>query len=373
MSTHEACPLCRALAPEVFFESTLGWRVRSDWVPQAGNVSIFRCAQCGHLFKDAATVRANSEYQAYDVFSTRADRDKVEFGEHATITRSQAIVAYLTRHNATDGSPVLDFGCHRGAFLALLGAGHAGYDVSERYRPIIEGLGDGFYTPERPPPRRAFRLLTLVHVLEHLVDIEADLRAGLEALTPGAGVFVQVPNAIMQPTDLYVADHRHHFTTPTLNLALSRLGWHPVAGPESVVAGELSALYRQGAQGSPSDAARDGFTDGLLARLRAGESLLQRCAVAASSYAVYRAGLLGSLVASVLGPRAEAFVDDNPALHGQALLGRSVVALDALPRAMPIVVAVPPSVAGRVAARARAAGHEVHCPFAELPEAVLGS
>jgi hypothetical protein len=306
----------------VVFESTLGWRVRSDWVPQAGNVSIFRCAECNHLFKAAATVRANSEYEAYDVFSTRADRDKVEFGERATITRSEAIARYLTRHDAIDGSPVLDFGCHRGAFLALLGAGHAGYDVSERYRPIIEGLGDAFYTPERPPPRRGFGLLTLVHVLEHLVDIEADLHAGLEALTPGAAVFVQVPNAILQPTDLYVADHRHHFTTRTLNLALSRLGWYPVAGPESVVAGELSALYRQGAQGSPADAAEDA-TEGLVARLRAGESLLQRCAAAAGSCAVYGAGLLGSLVASVLGPRAEAFVDDNSALQGQALLGRS--------------------------------------------------
>jgi hypothetical protein len=372
VSTCEACPLCRSPATEPFFASTLGWRVRSDWSPQAGNVSIFRCGQCGHMFKDAATVRANSEYEAYDVFSTRADRDKVEFGEHATMTRSEAIAAYLSRHNAIDGSAVLDFGCHRGALLALLGAGHAGYDVSERYRPIIEGLGDAFYTPLRPPPQRAFGVLTLVHVLEHLVDIAVDLGPGLEALTPGGAIFVQVPNAITQPTDLYVADHRHHFTAETLNLALGQLGWRAVAGPESVVAGELSALYRRGAPDS-SSAAGESTSDPLLERLRAGESTLQRCAADPGTCAVYGAGLLGSLMASVLGPKVEAFIDDNSALQGQTLLGRKVVALDALAPGLPVVVAVPPSVAARVSARARAAGHEVHCPFAELPARVLGS
>jgi hypothetical protein len=366
--------------------STLGWRVRSDWSPQAGNVSIFRCTQCGHLFKDAATVRANSDYEEYDVFSTRADRDKVEFAEHATMTRSEAIVGYLARHNAIDGAAVLDFGCHRGALLALLGSSHGGYDVSERYRPIIEGLGHRFYTPLRPPPQRAFGVLSLVHVLEHLVDFAVDLRPGLEALTPGAAIFVQVPSAMTQPTDLYVADHRHHFTAGTLNLALGQLGWRAVAGPESVVAGELSALYRRGApdsSGVVGPSTTDPFperlragartTDPLLERLRLGESTLHRCAAAAGPCAVYGAGLLGSLVASVLGSKVEAFIDDNSAMQGQALLGRNVIALDALPRGLPIVVAVPPTVAGRVSVRARAAGHEVHCPFAELPEAMLGS
>jgi SAM-dependent methyltransferase len=303
-----------------------------------------------------------SDYVDYEAFDEDPGRDKIEFGAGVPIGRSAAIVEHLSSLGLlTDETRVLDYGCNRGAFLALLPPGaHAGLDVSEHHRATIERLGCTYHTPDAPPPEDAFDLLTLVHVFEHLVDPGADLAAGLRALRPGGHVVIQVPDADTQPTDLYIADHRSHFRPETLDLAMANIGLAPVRPVTRMLGGELTGIYRVGeAPQPPAPRAAQPIVD-VLAR---GEAVLQSLVAAGNPIRVYGAGLLGGLVISTLGPLVVGAIDDDPAVQRAPFRGCDVVASDAVPRGTEVVVAVPPSAASRVEARCHALGLRPHTPY----------
>lgn len=152
-NSDSSCPVCRSTRADVFFESRLGHSVRSDWATLPVRSVVLKCTDCGHLFKPSGFVRACSDYQAYSAWGNSQERDKTDFSLGAPVTRSAAIVRFLRdRCLASDTHAILDYGCNRGAFLVLLGAGaHAGFDVSEQYRSLIESRGYEYFTPGSPP------------------------------------------------------------------------------------------------------------------------------------------------------------------------------------------------------------------------------
>jgi SAM-dependent methyltransferase len=368
--TTSACPVCAAGGAETFFESALDWSVRSDTAPIEGGARVLRCRACGHLFKPLEAVRAAADYRGYrGVFGGAADGDKMDFSARP-VTRSDALIRALAGEGLLGpGARVLDFGCNRGAFLARLPPGrHAGYEVSAHYRPIVEGLGFSFHGPEDLPPGRSFGVVSLIHVLEHLPAPAADLKPALDALADDGRVLIEVPDPYSQPTDLYLADHVSHFSAAALDAALARAGLSPALSPRNLLAGEWTALYarkpgaRPGARPSapPTSAAQEA----LRASLREGERRLLALAAEPGPFIVYGAGVLGTLVASVLGAKAAAYVDDNPAWQGGEREGLKILAPSAADPRAAVVVAVPPRAAAAVAARARAQGRRAEIVFA---------
>lgn len=361
------CPACGADEARGFFSSQLGWSVRSDAVPLPVSAATEECIRCGHVFKEAADARRWSDYEAYEAYDDDPTRDKLDFGRRVPVTRSAALLAHLRDEGLlTPDTAVLDYGCHRGALLALLGGGeHAGFDVSERYRPVIESLGFSYHTGRHPPPQARFDLLTLVHVAEHLVDPPADLEAGLRALRPDGRVVIQVPDLQSQPTDLYVMDHRSHFSADGLDRAMARVGLIPARPTRSVIPGELTGIYRR-PSGLPAARPPQPATDASSSRevLQRGESRLREAMRLGDDCAIFGAGLLGAMIARLLDSRVKYVVDDNTGRHGSLLDGVPVVPLSAVPVGhVLIVVAVPPAASDRVVRRCRGAGHRVLAPF----------
>jgi prephenate dehydrogenase len=102
--------------------------------------------------------------------------------------------------------------------------------------------------------------------------------------------------------------------------------------------------------------------------LRRGEARLRDIRSQDRDCVVFGAGLIGTIVASVLGSRVTRVVDDDASRHGQRLLGLEVVPLADVPaKSALMVVAVPPTAAARVADRCRALGHDVLAPFTLEP------
>lgn len=354
------CPVCGGTDARLFFQSKLDWSLRSDVTPLPVSSRVLRCQDCSHLFRQAELTEKWSDYEHYDAFDNSPARDKVDFTARIPASRSRAILAYLGRAGALGrGAQVLDFGCHRGSFLALLtGRGHAGLDVSEQYRPVIEGLDCRYYTPSAPPPREAFDLLTLIHVFEHLSDPAQGIALGLQALKAGGKVLIQVPDIRRHPTDLYVMDHHSHFSPYGIDRAMARAGLRRAARDETVVAGEQTALFERG-RGSNAGPRRPApqAQDKIRAALEEGERRLIEFKASGKPCVVYGTMLLAALVGSVLGDRVTAAVDDDRALWGRRWMGVEVSSLDGLPPGSTVAIAVPPSAARLVAARCREKGH----------------
>jgi SAM-dependent methyltransferase len=364
MGEGSRCPACGDGEGRAFFRSELGWSIRSDGTPVPAATAAQECLRCGHVFKPAEEARRWADYDRYQAYDDDPARDKLDFAAGPPVGRSSALIGHLKEEGILGAqAAVLDYGCHRGALLARLGrGGHAGFDVSERYRPVIEALGLEYYSPNHPPPADRFDLLTLVHVAEHLLDPPEDLTIGLRALRGGGHVVVQVPELSSQPTDLYVMDHRSHFSPQSLDRAMGRAGLIPVRPTRSLIPGELTGVFARGGpappDGPPSDSrpARE--------VLRRGEERLGTLLRQQRPCLVFGAGLLGTIVASVLGDRVAHVVDDDAGRHGRRLLGKEVVPLSAVPpESALVVVAVPPTAAARVADRCRLLGYEVMAPF----------
>jgi hypothetical protein len=206
----------------------------------------------------------------------------------------------------------------------------------------------------------------LIHVLEHLDDLSVDLGPAIAALEPGGAIAIQVPDLATQPSDVYVADHRHHFRKATLARALHEVGFPARTGPENVVAGELTAIGERGALSPGDDVPEPRETDAIAGALFAAESSLLALAETKKPAVIFGAGMLGALVASVLGDAARGFVDDDVTLHGRSLLGRPIAAAESLTRGTRVIVAVPPSVVARVVRRCAELGLDA-IPFVSLP------
>ena len=362
------CPYCANDDSEEWFRSSLEWAVRSDWRPIKAAALVRQCRQCGELFKAENDVLRYCDYDDYSAWGDKVDRDQIGFSTGHPLPRSRALLDHLRSWGALTGSSrVLDFGCNRGALLALLGnerpAAHAGFDVSERHRARIESLGMPYFTPDSPPPEAAFDLVTLVHVAEHLMDVAVDLAPALRALAPGGRVCIQVPYTETQPTDLYVMDHRMHASPIGLDRALARAGLAPVRPTESILPGELTGLYARAdiATIAPNPLSAKTAV-AIRGRTMIAEQRLLWVKRSGAPVVVFGAGLIGAHVARVLGDQVTCFADDNEETRGELLLGLRVRAPADLPRSR-IVLAVPPSAAPRVAARCRDAGHDVVSPF----------
>ena len=355
------CPLCQGSA-RVLFRSKLQVALRSDWAPLPTSTEVWCCQACGHVFKEPDEVTRWSDYVSYTAFENCVDADKVSFDVGAPVTRSRTLVDYLVKTGVWQGGRVLDFGCNRGAFLKLLPRGpHAGFEVSDAYRSLIEAHGHAFHSPRDPPSRGSFEVVTLLHVFEHL-ELPGQLEPALQALAPEGHLMVQVPDLRTQPTDVYVMDHRHHFSANALVRGLVLSGCAAVAGPETLIQGELTAMFRRGAGGKgPTSLASWSW---VREYLELGEAIVEGARGSGRPHVVFGAGLVGSLVARALGEAAIAFSDDNRALLGRSLLGLPIRPLEGLDaREVVVILAVPPAAAGRVSERVRARGFEVRVPF----------
>lgn len=154
-----------------------------------------------------------------------AHRSAAEMRRHWWYRGRQAAVAsVLRRARVPRGGPVLDFGCgtgHMGSLLASYGP-VTGVDAS---RDALE-LGDFrayesvhlAWGPDDPEfPRGAYRLVSMLDVLEHVPDDQALLRAMVDQTPRDGRIMVSVP---MDPSLFCAVDelagHQRRYTREAL-------------------------------------------------------------------------------------------------------------------------------------------------------------
>ena len=370
----EDCPLCNSSQVTQVFHSELGVSVRSNSAPWQGSVKILQCDQCDHVFKPLALSQPAADYKNYPAMSNQCTEDKVDFSLPYPVQRSKRILDFIkTFEQLNPLTRVLDYGCHRGAFLRLLDAGaHAGFDLSEDYRSTVESMGLSFYSKQTELPRAEFDVAVMIHVLEHFLHAEEDIKALVNTLKPGGKLLVQVPDFMTQPTDLYIMDHRHHFYAHSLRQMMSVLGFSAMQKEQRMIAGELTGMYQINTERNRSELEprRDKSHRLAIAQrieyLNRGEADLVRLKQSGQAYWVYGAGNLGVLIATYLGTQVKGYIDDQPSRQGTLISGLRVCALDAVPQADAVIIAVPSAAVGRPVIACAERELDYHVPFGEL-------
>lgn len=222
------CLWCGGNALEPLLDGVRDWYFAA--VP--GEFAFLRCAACQSLVLDRRPDDAHIG-AAYDGYYTRAQSPDAR--GRSVLKRAARIVkrAYASRRHGADGSAldrvlswaflllpgrrlqedifnrflpdrasrVLDYGCGNGDFLERAEAlGHQVWGVDfdpeaidvarKRGFPVVLA-GEG----EDKLPEDKFDLITANHVIEHVADPRALLRAFRKRLAPGGRLFIEVPNA----------------------------------------------------------------------------------------------------------------------------------------------------------------------------------
>jgi len=241
-----ACPICGSTARRRLYRETVGAEPSDATTrvddPEGKHYRINRCLGCGLVYSSPIFEEAGVA-----ALYTHSPHTNVRPGEEDNVRNTLRGYYRLARPHLAGRRRILDVGCDMGLLLAV--AADDGFEELHGVEPnplaaatartvprsrIVETFYESTEYPEDH-----FDLLTLIHVVDHLVDPIRLLSRVRRDLKPGGVVLAVVHNAgsllarllgeRFPPYNLY---HHYFFTKRTLGLLFGRAGLEPVwVGP----------------------------------------------------------------------------------------------------------------------------------------------
>jgi SAM-dependent methyltransferase len=206
-----------------------------------GRARLLRCRHCGLVFSDLYQEGFDPKALYQDFYKNEIP---VRFasGLEPILKLFRLYRAFKVATTAARSRTVLDIGCGTGYLLYFLKKffGYrrtAGTQLSEKaYLYARDRLGLEVHFSDLldlPLEDRSFDLITVFHVLEHVVNPEAYLSRSRRLLRKGGWLFIEVPNFQSWSRvltgrywlGLDLAHHLHFFTPRTLTSLLGKLGF----------------------------------------------------------------------------------------------------------------------------------------------------
>ena len=363
-----ACGICGCGTLEEMADFQILRRVTSDcrsW-PAGGRIGV--CRACGAVQKpadNAFLAEIDNIYRGYAIYHQGAGAEQAVFEQASGLPASRSIKLLDTfwRHAGLNAAGrMLDVGCGNGATIRAFGQiapgwMKAGTEFDDKYRAEVESIPntEPLHVGGVDDVPGTFDVITMIHVLEHIVDPVAVLRSLRGKLVAGGLLLIEVPHHPVNPFELLIADHRTHFTADALLRALALAGYEILSVAEDWIPKELSVVARPTAAAGSAPPAGDAVA----ARARIAGSLTWLCSTADQLRRVGAAGPVGLFGTSIAGTwlAAEAgdavgfFVDEDPARVGRTYLGKPVVAPADVPAGSRVFVGLPPGVAAGICSR----------------------
>jgi SAM-dependent methyltransferase len=345
-------------------------RITSDcraW-PAGGFLGV--CDRCGAAQKpaDATFVREiNDIYASYAIYSQGLGAEQAVFTRNSGLPESRSVRLLELLKSQADlpkTGRMLDVGCGNGATLRAFGSlfdewTMAGTELNDTYRKEVESIPrtEPLHVCSAESVPGTFDLITMIHVLEHVIEPVDFLRSIRAKLAPGGLLLVEVPHHLHNPFELLIADHRSHFTLATLGMALNMAGYEILVAADDWMPRELFLVARVASQ------TRDGEVDSPVnpqgARQHVVESLqwLKRTASAVRSLAsaapigLFGTSIAGTWICAEVGDGIDFFVDEDPHRIGLHYLGKPIRSPQDVPKGSRVFVGLPSAVAAAVCSR----------------------
>ena len=326
-----------------------------------GSIDLKHCASCGHVF--------NASFDETVVDYTAAYDSSLHYSPHFS-HYAEALTKRLIERYQLRGKRIVEIGCGKGDFLALLceRGGNRGWGFDRSFDParMDPARSGGIeFSQEFYSAAHAARLrpdfFCFRHVLEHVPEPRAflgELRQGFGGRTD-AVLYCEVPNALFTLKDLGIWDliyeHCAYFTLGSLERAVSTSGFDVLAMDEAFGGQYIYVEMRPGSgKGlvsvpAPHCAASVTQQAGNFARqyhekVEAWRERLRRMRQADCRTVIWGGGSKGVTFLNVLGAEigVDYVVDLNPYKQGKYIggTGQSVVAPEFLREFKPTDVLV---------------------------------
>ena len=239
------------------------------WV--CGRCGYAQCLATDEFIKEIDEIY--SDYKIYHQSHGRSEQAVFEQASGAGLSRSRRLLNNVVQRVKLPATGrMLDFGCGHGAMLAAFAAfipnwKLAGTELDDTNRAAVEsipGVEKLYVGPDVKNVPGEFDVITMSHVLEHVVEPAEELKRLAAKLTPSGILVIQVPGFADNPFELLVADHRSHFTATTLADLVASVDLEMVDSGDWVPK-ELNAVARRGRPGQSKSKLRGNPADSMAA------------------------------------------------------------------------------------------------------------
>ena len=348
------CPVCVGEETKKIFHRDFGGM--ESIVPFAG-YDVVQCMRCGAFYADniGETMPLMHYYEMMSKYETEAFSVSQE-----ALAEYAFAIGFLRGHIAPEQS-IIDIGCGNGAMLHMLqeqGFRHlTGLEPSEKNcRGIMERWGiravAGALGEDIPPlVGETFDVVLMEGVLEHLLDVQGNVRDALAYLKKDGALYLNVPDLAAFPDchDLYQqfsVEHVNFFSLPSMQNLMGAFGMTCVAYDRNGYG--VFTLWRHASEGVPARTFDQAGTADMRTYLAGAEQLAAQMedrlapyrgrevyAWAAGTHTamLYQLGLLDGI-------HVRAIIDSNANYQGKEIYGVPVIAPQELAAREPLPIII---------------------------------
>jgi len=373
-SSVNICHACNHSAPLLKTANILHC-VTSDCRPWAAQADFAVCHTCGLAQKKITptwTKETEAIYGSYTMYPQGGGEEQTSFESNTGVAqaRSKKIIdAILSNDLIPAQGAMLDVGCGNGNMMrSFQGAfpkwNLAGQEWDERHAEIVSAIPNvtDFFTRFPDDHLGYFDLISMIHVLEHIVDPVSYLQKLTSLLRPGGLILIEVPNLRRNPYDLAIFDHCSHFTASSLKILLAQAGLRVNWLSENVIPKELTVLCSVGSSETTSvspeeiDVAKDSII--WLQNFKAQTAAVDRD----NQLGIFGTSIGASWVVSELGHAPDFFLDEDKNRIGKYHLDKPILASDQAPQGSSIIIPLTTESANAVSARISRPDLTLYCP-----------
>ena len=348
------CPVCVGEETKKIFHRDFGGM--ESIVPFAG-YDVVQCMRCGAFYADniGETMPLMHYYEMMSKYETEAFSVSQE-----ALAEYAFAIGFLRGHIAPEQS-IIDIGCGNGAMLHMLqeqGFRHlTGLEPSEKNcRGITERWGiravAGALGEDIPPlVGETFDVVLMEGVLEHLVDVQGNVREALSYLKKDGALYLNVPDLAAFPDchDLYQqfsVEHVNFFSLPSMQNLMGAFGMTCVAYDRNGYG--VFTLWRHTSEGVPTRTFDQAGTADMRAYLAGAEQLAAQMkdrltpyrgrevyvwAAGTHTAMLYQLGLLDGI-------HVRAIIDSNANYQGKTIYSVPVIAPQELRAREPLPIII---------------------------------
>ena len=372
---------CGELRPIAGFERLR--RVTSDCRPWPTGGQLATCRRCDTVQKvidRAWEAEVGEIYDTYAIYHQAAGAEQVVAAGGALASRSARLAEFLASREIESAGQLLDVGCGNGAFLRAFARTRPSWDLvgtelSDKYKHEVEQIAgvQRLHVGDAAGLDETFDLVSMIHVLEHLVRPGSYLAALRDRLTAGGLLLIEVPDCSKNPFDLLIADHATHFTPGRLRAVVEAAGYEVVDLSDAWVPKEITLLARPQPGATATVPAEAGTSE------HAGTAGVEwlgtvreaaRAAASRQPFGIFGTSIAATWLAEELSNSVAFFVDEDANRVGVPFRGRPVLAPEAVPAHASVFVGLANPLAQLVAERVRSRRTDVDW---HLPPAADGS
>ena len=355
-------------------------RVTSDCKPWSPGGNLATCFSCGltQATTDNKWLKEIKKiYAKYSIYYQGMGEEQKVFDVKtgAYKARSEWILdQILAKWKLKRKGKALDIGCGNGAFLKAMGArlphwNLYGTEYNKKYKYLVEKLPGvrEVFTGDLKAIHQKYELISLIHVLEHIVQPENFLVKIKGMLAPNGLLFLQVPFHKKNPFELLTVDHASHFSMSSIRRLLNRSGLRVVFITPHWVKKEISLLAVPDLRSSFGRQARNGKNE--YEKVEASLQWLERTAEKLATIAKkpIKLGIFGTSIAATwlvagLKRKPDFYVDEDPARIGGLFQGKTIVSPRNVQKGAHIFLAQPLALSKRIRRRIFDKDNNYHLP-----------